>query len=262
MSKPVKDRIADNLDRAKDEGKLRSENIRGLISDATSLTVLELKEGTEQMRSILKNAIFAVIAELKDTSSEIPAKIMTSIEGAVEESTRYRQEAISSLQTKMHDIQAQIEEKQRQIDLDLDDTIVDIKANDINDSRNLDSVIDAAVNNVKQRKESEFIKQQYLNLKFELAHLDKKLLEQYGERYVEVKQQLDSIKGLYDQAKGEAETSGITPIQSKQTEIERQISKFASAIVITEREIVEYLRQLWKNKSFDSHPEDVNQLDR
>ena len=39
MSKPVKDRINDNLDRVKDEGKLRSENIRGLLSEAASLTV-------------------------------------------------------------------------------------------------------------------------------------------------------------------------------------------------------------------------------
>ena len=256
MSKPVKDRINDNLDRVKDEGKLRSENIRGLLSDAASLTVSELKEGTEQMRSILKDAIAAVVTELKDTSSEIPEKIMTSIEGAVEESTRYRQEAIASLQAKMHDIQAQVEEKQRQLDLDLDDTIVDIKATEINDSKQLDSAIDIAVNNVKQRKESEFLKQQYLNLKFELAHLDRKLSEQYGDRYAEVKQQLDGIKGLYDRAKGEAETSGITPIQSKQTEIERKLSKFASAVVITEHEIIEYLRQLWKNKGFDSHHRD------
>ena len=80
--------------------------------------------------------------------------------------------------------------------------------------------------------------------------------EQYGDRYAEVKQQLDGIKGLYDRAKGEAETSGITPIQSKQTEIERKLSKFASAVVITEHEIVEYLRQLWKNKGFDSHHRD------
>ena len=34
MSKPVKDRINDNLDRVKDEGKLRSENIRGQIGRA------------------------------------------------------------------------------------------------------------------------------------------------------------------------------------------------------------------------------------
>ena len=167
MSKPVKDRITDNLDRVKDEGKLRSENILGLLSDAASLTVSELKEGTEQMRSILKDAIAAVVSELKDTSSEIPEKIMNSIEGAVEESTRYRQEAIASLQAKMHDIQAQIEEKQHQLELDLDDTIVDIKATEINDSKQLDSAIDTAVNNVKQRKESEFLKQQYLDLKFE-----------------------------------------------------------------------------------------------
>lgn len=253
MSKPIKDRMTDNLEQAKEEGKLRSENIRGLLSDAASLTVSELKEGTEQMRSILKDAISAVIAELKDTGSEIPEKVTASIESAIEESTRYRQEAISSLQAKMHEIQIQVDEKQRQLDRDFNDTIIDIKATELDESKNLDAAIDTAVNNVKERKESEFLKQQYLNLKFELAHLDAKLMARYGDRYTEVKQQLDHIKTLYDRTKGEAQTSGITPVQSKQTEIERKLSKFASAVVITEQEIVHYLQELWKNKGFDPH---------
>jgi hypothetical protein len=251
MSKPIKDRITDNLEQAKGEGKLRSENIRGLLSDAASLTVSELKEGTEQMRAILKDAIAAVIAELKDSGSEIPEKITTSIEGAIEESTRYRQEAIASLQAKMHEIQAQVEEKQRQLDMDFKDTIVDIKATEIDDSKHLDSAIDKAVNNVKERKESEFLKQKYLDLKFELARLDANLMARYGDRYTEVKQQLDNVKVLYDRAKGEAETSGLTPVQAKQTEIERKLSKFASAVAITESEIKQYLQELWKNKGFD-----------
>jgi hypothetical protein len=251
MSKPIKDRITDNLEQAKGEGKLRSENIRGLLSDAASLTVSELKEGTEQMRAILKDAIAAVIAELKDSGSEIPEKITTSIEGAIEESTRYRQEAIASLQAKMHEIQAQVDEKQRQLDMDFKDTIVDIKATEIDDSKHLDSAIDKAVNNVKERKESEFLKQKYLDLKFELARLDANLMARYGDRYTEVKQQLDNVKVLYDRAKGEAETSGLTPIQAKQTEIERKLSKFASAVAITEYEIKQYLQELWKNKGFD-----------
>jgi hypothetical protein len=256
MSKPVKERINDNLDRVKDEGKLRSENIRGLISDAASLTVSELKEGTEQMRSILKDAISAVIAEIKDTGSEIPTKITSSIESAIEESTRYRQDAIASLQAKMHDIQTQVDEKQRQLDMDLNDTIVDIKATEIEDDSQLHTAIDTAVNNVKERQESEILKQQYLNLKFQLANLDSKLAVRYGDRYVEVKQQLDSIKYLYDRTKAEAESSGVTPIQFKQTEIERKLSKFAAAVAITEHEIVQYLQELWKNKGFAPHHKD------
>lgn len=261
MSKPIKDQIADNLEQVKEEGKLRSENIRELLSDAASLTVSELKGGTEQMRAILKDAISAVISEIKDTGSKIPDKITSSIETAIEESTRYRQEAIVSLQAKMHEIQAQIEEKQRQLDADIDDTIIDIKATEISNSDNLTSAfsaavsekIDEAVNNVKERKESEALKQQYLSLKFELARLDAKLIDRYGDKYTEVKQQLDKIKTLYEQTKSDAESSGVMPVQSKQTEIERKLSKFASAVAITEREIVLYLKELWKNKGFDPH---------
>jgi hypothetical protein len=256
MSKQIKDRITDNLEQVKDESKLRSENIRELLSDAASLTVAELKEGTVQMRSILKDALAAVIAELKDTGGEIPAKITTSIENAIEESTRYRQQAIASLQANMHEIQTQVDEKQRQLDMDFNDTIVDIKATELKDDSQINTAIDTAINNVKERQESEMLKQQYLNLKFQLTNLDSKLAARYGDRYGEVKQQLDNIKVLYDRAKGEAETSGITPVQSKQIEIERKLIKFASAVAITEQEIGHYIQELWKNKSFDPHHKD------
>ncbi|WP_295615368.1 hypothetical protein [Chamaesiphon sp. GL140_3_metabinner_50] len=254
MSRPINERIADNVEKVKGEGKLRSENIREVLNDAASLTVSELKEGSRQMRTILKEAISTIAADFKDKSSEIPEKVTHSIEGAIEDSTRYSQDAIASLQTKIHEIQHQIDERQREIDLDLQDTIVEIKATDIDRSSQLKSAIDKAVSNVKERRESELLKQQYLNLKFQLANLDSKLSDRYGDRYTDVKHQLDNIKTIYDRAKVEAEASGVTPVRAKQTEIERKLSKFASAVAISEHEIKQYLQELWKNKGFDSHP--------
>lgn len=254
MSRPINKRIADNLEKVKGEGKLRSDHIREVLNDAASLTVSELKEGSRQMRTILKEAIATIAADLKDTSSEIPQKVTDSIEGAIEDSTRYSQEAIASLQAKIHEIQHQIDERQREIDLDLQDTLVEIEATEVDRSSQLKSAIDKAVSNVKERRESELLKQQYLNLKFQLANLDTKLSARYGDRYTDVKHQLDRIKTIYDREKVEAEASGVTPVQAKQTEIERKLSKFASAVAITEHEIKQYLQELWKNKGFDSHP--------
>lgn len=253
MSKPIKERLTDNIDKAKGEGKLRSDNIRSIVTDAASLTASEIKEGAQRMRTIVKDAVTSALADIKDTGSEIPEKVTHSIEHALEESTRYRKEAIASLQAKMHEIQAQIDERQHQLDRDLDETIVDIKANEVNESSKLSEAIDKAVTNVKERDESASLKQQYLDLKFQLANLDAKLAERYGDRYSEVKQQLEKVKVLYDNAKSEAEASGTTPIQAKQSEIERKISKFAASAVIAEQEIVKYLQELWKNKGFDSN---------
>ncbi len=252
MSKPIKEHLTENLDRAKDEGKLRSGNIRDIITDAAALTAAEIKEGTGRMRTIVKDAITSALAEIEDTGSKIPDRVTHSIENALEESTRYRKEAIASLQTKMYEIQAQIDERQRQLDKDIDDTIVDIKANEVDESKQLNEAIDTAVDNVKERDESTSLKQQYLALKFQLANLDAKLAARYGDRYSEVKQQLEKVKTLYDKTKSEAEASGMTPIQAKQLEIERKIGKFAASAVIAEQEIVKYLQELWKNKGFDS----------
>lgn len=252
MSKPIKEHLTENIDKVKDEGKIRSENIRSIITDAASLTAAEIKEGTQKMRTLVKDAVSAAIAELKDTGSEIPEKVTTSIESAIEESTRYRKEAIASLQAKMHDIQAQIEERQRQLDMDIEDTIIDIKATEVGEADRVNVALDRAVNNVKEREESASLKQQYLDLKFQLANLDAKLAERYGDRYMEVKQQLENVKTLYEKAKAEAKASGVTPLQLKQLEIERKLSRFASAAAIAEHEIVQYLQDLWKNKGFDS----------
>jgi vacuolar-type H+-ATPase subunit H len=252
MSKPIKERITDNIDKAKGEGKLRSENIRSIVTDAAALTATEIKEGAERMRTIVKDAVTSAMADIKDTGSELPEKVTHSIEHALEESTRYRKEAIASLQTKIHEIQAQIDERQRQMDRDLDETIVDIKTNEVDESSKLNEAIDNAVNNVKEREETTSLKQQYLDLKFQLANLDAKLAARYGDRYSEVKQQLEKVKLLYDNAKAEAEASGVTPIEAKRSEIERKISKFAASAVIAEQEIVKYMQDLWKNKGFDS----------
>ena len=139
-------------------------------------------------------------------------------------------------------------------DVQDEETIVDVQATEVEDkSGKLSTAIDKVLTNVKEREVSASLKQQYLDLKFQLANLDAKLATQYGDRYSEVKHQLDRVKTVYDNAKAEAEASGVTPVQSKQTEIERKLSKFASSAVIVEHEIVKYLQELWKNKGFDSH---------
>jgi F0F1-type ATP synthase membrane subunit b/b' len=266
MSKPIKEQLTDKFGAVKGEGKIRSENIREILSDAATQTVSELKEGTAQMRAILKDAISSAMTELKDSSSEIPDKITNSIENAIEESTRYRQEAIASLQAKIHDIQAQVDEKQRELDMDFQDTIIDIKATEIEENSHLNSAIDRAVDNVKHRQETSALKQQYLNLKFQLDNLDAKLAERYGDRYHEVKQQLEHVKTLYDRAKTEAEASGTTLVQSKQVEVEHKLSKFAATVAIAEREVKQYLQELWKNKDkakakakdIDPNPTDID----
>lgn len=252
MSKPIKEHLNDNLGKAKEEGKLRTENIKSIITDAASLTAAEIKEGTDRMRKLVKEALTSALNDTKDKAAEIPEKVTSSLEDALEESTRVRQEAIASLQAKMHEIQEQIEERQRQMDRDIDETIVDIKATEVDKTPKLNEAIDRAVSNVKERQVTTSLKQQYLDLKFQLANLDAKLAERYGDRYSEVKQQLENVKTIYEKTKAEAKAKGVTPVEAKQTEIERKLSKFASAAAIAEHEIVKYVQELWKNKGFDS----------
>ena len=252
MSNQIKEHLSENIERAKEEGQLRSENIRSLLSEVAELTTAEIKEGTDRMKAIVKEAIESVLADIKETGNEIPEKVTDSIENAIEQSTRYRKETITNLQAKLHEIQLQIDERQERLDRDIEATIVDVKATEVDKSSQLSTALEKVLTNVKEREASASLKQQYLDLKFQLANLDAKLSARYGNRYSEIKQQLESVKTIYDKAKADAEASGVTPIKSKQTEIERKLSKFASSAVIVEHEIVKYLQELWHNKGFDS----------
>lgn len=54
---PVQDRVSEDLQKAKIEGKNRVERIRQIIRDAFSQTVTEVKEGSGEIRTIAKGTV-------------------------------------------------------------------------------------------------------------------------------------------------------------------------------------------------------------
>jgi hypothetical protein len=250
MSNPVKEKITTNLEKAKGEGKIRAEHIREIVKDAVGQTVAELKEGTDEIRLIVKDAISTVIAELKGSEKEIPEKITASIEGAIEGSTYQRQQAIAQHRAKLLDLEAQVDEQQQQLDREISGILIDIQSTESINSTDADAeAINLAINTVQERQESGLLKAQYLKLKSQLTSLDQKLATRYGDRYSEVKEQLENAKTWYDQKKIEAEASGTIPLQQKQTEIESNLGDLGAVVARKEQEVKQHLQELWGNKT-------------
>jgi hypothetical protein len=255
MSNPVKEKISTNLQKAKGEGRLRAENIREIVKDAVSQTTTELKAGTGEIGVMVKDAIASVIANIRENGKETTEKITASIEGAIEGSTFQRQQAIAQQRSKLLKLQEQIDEQQQQLDREISGALIDIKSSDDIDDDS--EAINSAVTKVQERQEFGILQEQYLKLKSQLASLDQKLAARYGDRYEEVKQQLENAKTWYSQKKTEAEASGTIPLLQKQTEVENNLGDFGSIVARKEQEVKQHLQEFWQNKGFstkdDSH---------
>ncbi|HEY9598224.1 MAG TPA: hypothetical protein V6D33_11200 [Cyanophyceae cyanobacterium] len=57
MSEPVKESISVELQKAKSEGKTRTERIQGIVRDAFSQILAEVKEGSGEIKLIVKDAV-------------------------------------------------------------------------------------------------------------------------------------------------------------------------------------------------------------
>ena len=96
------------------------------------------------------------------------------------------------------------------------------------------------------------MQEQYIKLKSQLALVDKKLADRYGDRYQEIKQQWEKAKTWYGQKKVEANASGVIPLQQKQTEIENNLGELGSVAARKEEQIKQGLKEIWKSKNSES----------
>ena len=246
MSNLVKDKIKINLNRAKSQGKIRSEHIREIVKDAVAQTVAELKEGSDEIGSIVKDAISTVIADLQGSREENSEKITASIEGAIAGSTHQRQQAIAERRERLLAIQTQLDQQQEELDRESSAIMMDIKVVGLTDNNSEE--IDLAVNSYQEHHELGILQEQYIKLKSQLALLDKKLADRYGDRYQEIKQQWEKAKTWYGEKKIEAKASEVIPLQQKQAEFENNLGELGTLAARKEEQIKQGLKEIWKSK--------------
>ncbi len=232
-----------NLDRLKEEGKLRGNNIKQIVKEAVSQALSELKAGSGEIGQIVKNTVSATVADLRSRERHDPQEVAASIEGAIDGSTYQRRQEIAQHRARLQELQAQIDEQQRLLDQEVENALIDIDANAPEDRIKL--AVSQAVSSVKESQASSTLKQQFFNLKSQIEGLDQQLLTRYGDRYVDVKHQWESAKAnaktWYEHTKAEAETNGMPALQQKQAEVENDLADFGVTVARKEQEIKERL---------------------
>lgn len=88
---------------------------------------------------------------------------------------------------------------------------------------------------------------QSVRLKAQIAELDRRLELRYGDKYHQIKQQLDSTKTWYEKTKAQAQSSGTIPLDQKQTETNQQVAKAGTSAAQKEAAIKQQLKDLWYN---------------
>ncbi|MBF2025487.1 MAG: histidine kinase [Oscillatoriales cyanobacterium C42_A2020_001] len=230
MATEVKERIAADLQKAKEEGSLRTDRIREIVRAAVSQAAGELKAGSGEIRTIAKDAIAAVLDLVKEKGQAAKAEVTASVEGVVDGIRDSRQAQIANTQAQVNHLQTELDTQTQELEAEVDGALVAIATEAKQSSSEFKTLLGKIVDNIRDSKQFAAAKEQYEKVKTQLAVLDERLAERYGDRYEQVKQQLEkyweTAKVWYEQRRVEVETGATDPVQRSQTDLG---SKFADA---------------------------------
>ncbi|MBW2032174.1 MAG: hypothetical protein JRI94_01075 [Deltaproteobacteria bacterium] len=83
LKNQMKDRIAEELKKAKEAGQITTEKTRDILRDAVSAAVVETKGGVEELRPLVKDAVAAAMEGLKDVGVDARETVDGVVEGAI-----------------------------------------------------------------------------------------------------------------------------------------------------------------------------------
>jgi hypothetical protein len=249
MANSFKERLANDLEKAKQEGGLRVDRIREIVKTAVIEAIAEFKAGSGEIRDIAKDAVTGVTEVVKEKGSETKDEIMASIEGVIEGVTGLSREQLAQKQAQVETLQAEIEMQEQALDAEVNSALVAIAEVEKTTPVTLKSLIQAAIATLRDRQFSH-LQAQYLRLKQQLAQVDTKLAERYGDRYEEVKRQLDTAKAWYQETKAKVEAGEPNPIDQKQAEWAEKAAEVGSSAAQFEQTVKQKVKT-WLHQTAD-----------
>lgn len=244
MSDSIKTRITTDIQKAKEEGKFRSERVREIVKIAVAQAISEFKEGSNEIRSIVKDAVSAVIENLKETGGEVKEEVTASIEGVIEAISNPKRESIAKTQEELKKLQAQIDAEETELQLQIDTVLSDIEETHKDTKSNTKAAVESAIKTLKNSEEVALLQKRYAQLQAQLAIIKANLSARYGERYEDVKIHLDDAKNWYEQAQPKADELA-DKVNHKRTEFENKLGEAGTALAKKEQRVRQLLRELW-----------------
>ncbi|MBE9124788.1 MULTISPECIES: histidine kinase [unclassified Coleofasciculus] len=244
MADSIKNQVTADIQKAKEEGQLRSERVKEIVNAAVSKAAAEFKEGSVEIRTIAKDAVSAVIENLKERGGEIKEEVTASIEGAIEAISSARRQSIAKTQDEVKKLQAQIDAEETELQTELDTVLMDIEETGKDTSAETKASIESAINTIKDSEEVFLLRKRYAQLQTQLAIIQANLSARYGERYGEVKKYLDDAKNWYEKTQPKAEVVA-DQVKQKRTDFETKLGEAGTALAKKEQRVRQLLKELW-----------------
>ncbi len=208
----MKDRVSADLQKAKEEERMRAERVQQILKDAFSQTVSEVKQGSGEIRLLAKNTLSSMV----ETLNENPAQ---TNEAEVQQTDSAEREL--KLRTIFNTVKNRLLAYLRQEYATLTNQSVSMKER-----------LSPLQTRLTERYGDRFVE------------LDNKLNERYGDRYATIKQRLETFKAWYGNTLTKAETIGPGLLQQKQAKFESEVVSSAGASVARrEQQIKQQIKQ-------------------
>jgi len=217
MTYSVKEKVVENLQKAKQEGNLRIDRIREIVKSAVAQALIELKAGSGEIQTIAKDAVSGVTEVVKEKGESAKDEVVASIEGAIEGISGVTREQLAQRKAQLDVMQAELQAEEQVLDAEINTALVELENSTETSNVSLKSLIQAAVASIRDRQFTQ-LKQQYVHLQTQLGYVDEKLAERYGDRYAEVKHQLENAKTWYEANKSKVEAGEPNLVDQKQTQ--------------------------------------------
>lgn len=241
-----KEKLIADLQKVKEQGKVRTERIKDIIRSAVAEAASEFKEGSQEVRSLVKEAVSAVIDVFQTQGEAVKDEVTASLEGAIEGVTQARRQALNRTQEEAQKLQTEIESAEENLNTQVNSILQEVEETKHNQSDSIKAAIESAVNTIKDSEEMGLMKQRYAQLKAQLAILQANLASRYGERYDEIQHYLDDAKTWYDRAQDPSQ--GVAAkTEQKRIEFEEKMGKTGTAIARKEKQVKQMLKELFNS---------------
>lgn len=217
MTYSVKEKVVENLQKAKQEGNLRIDRIREIVKSAVAQALTELKAGSGEIKTIAKDAVSGVTEVVKEKGESAKDEVVASIEGAIEGISGVTREQLAQRKAQLDVMQAELQAEEQVLDAEINTALVELENSTETSNVSLKSLLQAAIASIRDRQFTQ-LKQQYVHLQTQLGYVDEKLAERYGDRYAEVKHQLENAKTWYETNKSKVEAGEPNMVDQKQAQ--------------------------------------------
>lgn len=246
MTIDVKERITDDLQKAKQEGGLVADRIREIVKTAIAESAGELKQGSGELRTIASDAIAAVVEFVQGKRQSAKADLIASIEGVIDGIRASRQPDIDQTQTQIAELENTLDVQAQELEAEVESALVAIESTVEPESADFKTLLHKVVATVRESKQFAIAQEQYTTLKTRIAQWDDQLAQRYGDRYAQVKQRLESswdqAKQWYEQQRASVAAGQPTPVETWQTDLEAKAAAAGANAAQTEAEVKEQVQ--------------------